>query len=194
MKRRRIFPLLVFWLLSLYSPRLWAKGPAYTYQVSADITTLSEISLFLYGKVRFQRKIATWNNLKPPFAVSSGQVLVLLQKPTLTPEQGSQLLLEMWRKRLGLTGPTEVPRNAEDFFTEGEKLFEKGEYRKAAELFEKSIRMDPGHVPGWFYLIRALKVLGEKEEESRQTRRFLSRFPNLVALPMFQGAREGDTP
>jgi len=65
-----------------------------------SVPSLSEIALRLYGSSGAWREIAEWNGLKPPYRLRRGQKLILKRSPTLTPAQGNQLVLEMWRRRL----------------------------------------------------------------------------------------------
>jgi tetratricopeptide (TPR) repeat protein len=74
---------------------------AMTFRVD-DSTSLSEISLRLYGTANKWRKIAEWNQLAPPYRVRLNQVLKLRDPPTLGPEEGKQKLLAMWRRRMGV--------------------------------------------------------------------------------------------
>ncbi|MEN9723831.1 MAG: hypothetical protein RJB38_1817, partial [Pseudomonadota bacterium] len=81
-------------------------SPSWTYRIDGEILTLGEISLFLYGTQKKSGQIARWNELTSKDRIRMGQVLSLKMAPTLTPDQGRQAVLQMWRKRLGLS-PTQ---------------------------------------------------------------------------------------
>ncbi len=116
-------PLILLVLFMVASPRSEADaGQAlvrsrpettpYRYQVQEGCH-LKEVSLRLYGTSRHWMDIARWNDIQGPrFVLRRGQWLLLKKSPTLSPEEGEQRVLDLWRKRFGLDSrtPRDLPR------------------------------------------------------------------------------------
>jgi len=88
-------------LCSLLVPNFVGAAPrGDTVIVISDIPSLTELALRLYGDASLWKEIAQWNNIQAPFLIEAQQKLVLKKKPTLTPAQGDERVLQMWRRRL----------------------------------------------------------------------------------------------
>jgi hypothetical protein len=74
------------------------------YTVRAD-DTLRELSILFYGKPKYWRRLALSSQLKPPYHLIPGSVLVLPQPRRLTQAQGEAALLAYHRRRLAQRDP-----------------------------------------------------------------------------------------
>lgn len=166
-----------------------ASEPATTYVVTGEMTSLGEISLFLYGKAGMHKKIAEWNGLAPPYRIKPGVTLKLEQKPTLDPAEGATLVLKMWRRLMGLPDSSAIVAaqgvSASESLDRGKELFEKKRYMEALAYLRRSREGDRENVTSWLYEIRALKLLGRAEEEKELRARFLQNFPEIQQIPGF---------
>lgn len=79
-----------------------ASGLRYT--VRAD-DTLQELSILFYGKPKVWRRLALSSQLKPPYHLRPGLVLVLPYPRRLTQAQGEEALLAYHRHRLAKRDP-----------------------------------------------------------------------------------------
>ena len=204
-------------MLCVNLPSLPAQGEGFFHIVTEDARSLTEISLYLYGKSSYFQELAEWNHLSSPDSIRLGQKLILKVPPTLNPQEGAQTLLAHWRKKFGILDSvkeaikTEIqkkvevkkkfeeaaplvlkdaefePSSAQEFFTEGKKSFDLAEYEKALSGFRKSREAEPDFLPPWFFEIRALRALNRKEEEEQIKATFLSKHPQFKGLPFFRG-------
>lgn len=69
------------------------------YRIQRD-DQLYSISIYLYGHPKYASKLADINSLERPYRLDVGRKLRLHRKPTLSPEEGHQALLEYWRRAL----------------------------------------------------------------------------------------------
>lgn len=83
------------------NPAAQDSPPSYT--VQDDGETLALVSLRLYGDTKHWQEIADRNGLKAPFKIQMGQVLLLATAPTQNPKDGDRIVLNFWRKKLGLS-------------------------------------------------------------------------------------------
>ncbi|MBL7714375.1 MAG: LysM peptidoglycan-binding domain-containing protein [Bdellovibrionales bacterium] len=74
-----------------------------SYQVLEDGESLRLISLRLYGHSKRWQDIAARNGLQDPYLIRTGQVLLLPDSPTIEKRDGDLLVLNFWRKKLGLS-------------------------------------------------------------------------------------------
>ncbi|EQC47321.1 LysM peptidoglycan-binding domain-containing protein [Bacteriovorax sp. Seq25_V] len=65
------------------------------------------IALRLYKDAGMWKKIAKWNSIKPPYEIKVGTVLQLKEKPNISIEDGTKLVVEFWRKFLLQQEPDE---------------------------------------------------------------------------------------
>lgn len=58
-----------------------SESKKYAYRVTSSSKTLIQIARDVYGDERAWKKIAYWNNIKPPYSLQKGQILVLPSTP-----------------------------------------------------------------------------------------------------------------
>lgn len=184
-------------------------------QVTDDIPTLQEISLYLYGTTQRYGQIAEWNGLAAPYAVRIGQTLQLREAPVLTPEQGRQKVLEMWRSRFALAPEPEpmtleeklriefedslrrarvkeqgsdgkVIKSAEEWFSDGERLYEEKELEKSLASFREVLRIEARHLPARVYEVRLLLLLQRNGEARTQAQKLIADQPQFAHVPFFR--------
>lgn len=97
-----------------FPPRLELSAPPLATYVVEQYDTLSEISIKLYGTSRRWREIARWNGLEDPHKIRSGKRLLLEEAPTVEPEVGNVLLVEMWRHRFGVDIERPGPKSIDE--------------------------------------------------------------------------------
>lgn len=79
-----------------------AEEPAHFHEVTANAPTLSEISKKLYGRARFWKDIAEWNEIDDPRKLRLGQRLLLKRAPS-DHDAGDA---DWWTYRVGREAPT----------------------------------------------------------------------------------------
>jgi hypothetical protein len=169
-----------------------------SYRVGWDISTLSEISVYLYGTAKKYTQIAQWNDIEPPYEIKGGQCLKLKEAPLLTPEQG---LAEMQRRRgespsvaTANTAPQPVliplplknEKATEKQLDQGEKALKDGHYGHAITVFRAAREQDPESIAAWLFEIRALSVSHHEAEARELASRLVSKHDELKEIPYLQ--------
>jgi hypothetical protein len=163
-----------------------------SFEVTDETPTLSEVGLFLYGESRMGREIANWNGIPRPFHIRLGQILVLRVPPALTPNEGSQRLLKMWRKRFGLSeelphaqarqGCTVASNDEDTLIEKGQIASRENRHEDALGCFRAVRQSHPRYLPAWFLELRELKILKREPEATELAIRLLESRPELKEL------------
>lgn len=173
------------------------------YLVDGEIQTLGEISMFLYGTHKRATQIAEWNGLSPPYALSIGQKLMLLEPPRVSPEEGRAALLAMWRERFGLPEADDQPllnlkpldadelriveqsessAESELRLEDGEALMEKNDLEGARIQFVRARDLEPNQIGAWFLELHVLRRLERRKELAQVLSMLVVRFPQLADI------------
>lgn len=82
MSGKIVLTIVIYFVIFLFSPKnVFGQESQFGYRVTQAGKTVIQIARDVYNDERQWKKIAYWNNLTPPYALSIGQVLVLPMQP-----------------------------------------------------------------------------------------------------------------
>jgi len=110
--------------------------------VVEDGENLSLLSLRLFGTMKKFQQIAEWNNIALPYKIYTKQKLILREEPTLNKKEGFNLVVNYWRKRIGVIEQKIPSRKKEVIVREQKKEFKK-ELEKIKEEAIKDADIPP---------------------------------------------------
>lgn len=160
------------------------------YTINGEITTLTEISLFLYGVTHRAALIAEWNGLAPPYPIRIGQKLKLRIPPRLTPEEGRAAVLEMWRENLMNRMEQQEHSGGHWSYQRAMEHYSDENWRVSKRYFRTARTEDPENVSAWLHELKTLKNLKMNAELSETLRLFVKAHPQLGSLPAIENYRK----